>query len=142
MRIYRSIAEDVRFATPADLYRSFTLSELKDHWAIEAAQARKLAPPIVISAQRPPAPSHERYRSMVLVEAARAKVSPEAIFGISKTRPVAYARFRVWRELRELGFSLPGIGRVAGRKHETILSGIRRINKVEPACRLANVLGL
>ncbi len=50
----------------------------------------------------------------------------------SRKRPAAYARFRIYRELRRLGFSFPSIARVAGYDHTSILSGIYTINRREP----------
>lgn len=77
-------------------------------------------------------PSEARYRSMLIQEAQRAGIDPELVLGRQRTRPLCYARFRVWRALRLQGFSLPGIGRVANRDHGTVYCGIRRISALEP----------
>lgn len=79
----------------------------------------------------PRTPSRRRYEAMLKAEAERAKVSLKALLGRSNRRKHCYARFRVWRELREMGCSYTGIGQTAGRHHASILLGIRRIEKVE-----------
>jgi len=50
----------------------------------------------------------------------------------SRKRIPSRARFRIYRELRELGFSFPSIGRAANYDHSSIIHGITRINIEEP----------
>lgn len=130
MRVYRRIAEDVPLASIANAYEPFTLSELRDHRIIEAAQIASQPPPLGIIGPRPRCPSLARYRSMIALEAGKARISPEKCLTKSRTRRACYVRFRVWRELRHMGFSWTGIGKVAGKNHATIIVGVRRIEKV------------
>lgn len=50
----------------------------------------------------------------------------------SRKRPAAFIRFRIFRDLHAAGYSLPSIGMAACQDHTTILSGIRRIEALEP----------
>ena len=68
---------------------------------------------------------------LATMEGAREGYDAQSVLGTSRLRPIAYARFRSWRKLRELGYSLPGIGKAYGKDHTTILAGIRSIKKAE-----------
>lgn len=50
----------------------------------------------------------------------------------SRKKTVALIRFRIYRELHRSGYSYPSIGRIAGYDHTSILSGVRRIDDLEP----------
>lgn len=56
---------------------------------------------------------------------------PEML-GSSRRKAAAHARFRIFRELHDMGFSYPSIGSVAGMDHTSVLHGVVRINELEP----------
>lgn len=69
---------------------------------------------------------------LAVVEGAREGIDDhEKVLGRQQQRPVTRARFRSWRRLRALGYSLPGIGYAYRRDHTTILNGLRSIAKTE-----------
>lgn len=70
---------------------------------------------------------------MLILAAQDGGGDPAKAFGTSRLRTAVYARYRVWRALRKQGFSFPGIGRVAGRHHASVIIGIRAIDKAEAA---------
>lgn len=70
--------------------------------------------------------------SLAVVEGAREGIfDTEKVLGPQRTRPITRARFRSWRRLRALGYSLPGIGFAYRKDHTTILNGLRSIIKVD-----------
>ena len=59
---------------------------------------------------------------------------------LSRKRITSQMRWRVYRKLRELGFSLPAIGKVAGYHHTSILNGLYRLAGRPRNKRLRNML--
>jgi chromosomal replication initiation ATPase DnaA len=53
-------------------------------------------------------------------------VTLEAMYGPSRARKVAYARFEAWACLQAHGLSTVRIGRIFSRDHSTIVSGLKR----------------
>lgn len=74
-------------------------------------------------------PPKALWLALVYTEAAWAGVSPVAVININGNDTSKYARWRVWRVLRLMGYSLPGIGRASGRDHTTILHGLNRLGE-------------
>lgn len=73
------------------------------------------------------APSMTLVRQIVAEEAAHAGIKPEWVFTRDRRGPVAWARARVCKRLRETGrYSLPGIGKQLGIDHSTVLYSTRR----------------
>lgn len=67
-----------------------------------------------------------RVRDAILLVAAKSfDLGPKDILGDSRKRPVAYARHYAMWLLRELGYSLPEIGRQLRRDHSSVLFGVR-----------------
>ena len=83
-------------------------------------------------ASRSKRPSISHYRSVVIEEATKAGVCHQDALSGKRYNGICYARFRAWRRLRDMGYSLPGIGAVSGKHHTSILHGIRQINEMEP----------
>lgn len=50
----------------------------------------------------------------------------EAVLSTSRSQMAVKARLMVWVLLRDLGFSLPEIGRMTNRDHKTVLHGLRK----------------
>ena len=85
--------------------------------------------PSVVRGGRPP---RHAVVLLAVVEGAREGIyDHEKVLGRQQQRPVTRARFRSWRRLRALGYSLPGIGYAYRRDHTTILNGLRSIAKTE-----------
>lgn len=59
-------------------------------------------------------------------------VTYREMLGSSRRKAVSHARFRIFRELHDMGFSYPSIAKVAGLDHTSCLHGVRRINELEP----------
>ena len=70
-------------------------------------------------------PSPSRYRQMIAQQARNLGIDERSVLYGSHFKRDVRARWAVWRELYEKGFSLPGIAKVAGKHHTTILYGIR-----------------
>lgn len=66
-------------------------------------------------------------------DAAKIGVRPEEVaFGVDRRRAICWARARLCRQLRAIGYSLPGIGGVLGLDHTTVLHALRRPVPDEP----------
>lgn len=78
-------------------------------------------------AQNERTPSASRYLAYISQEAAAMDFDPIVALSQSRARGATLCRMRAWKHLRDDGFGLSGIGRVAGKDHTTILSGLRRI---------------
>lgn len=78
-----------------------------------------------------PTPSIAQYRAMLREECDAADVDfADAVTKCREGR-VVRARWRVWAKLREMKYSLPGIGSAANRDHSTILNGLKRLKELE-----------
>lgn len=75
-----------------------------------------------------------RYRKMLTAEAAKVFMTYEEAVS-TRCRKQSRVRFRVFRELYRMGYSLPIIGRVSSRDHTSVLSGLRVIDREEPLDR-------
>jgi chromosomal replication initiation ATPase DnaA len=58
--------------------------------------------------------------------AAKHGLTTAELYGHSKLKKLAHARFEVWACLHAHGMSTPRIGRIFGRDHSTIISGLKR----------------
>jgi hypothetical protein len=67
--------------------------------------------------------------ALVYTESAWANISPVAVLEDRSYHAPAVVRNHVWRVLRLLGYSLPGIGKAFRRDHSTILFGLRSIGE-------------
>lgn len=68
-------------------------------------------------------------RRIVQEVCAETGVSPQQILSPVRTRHIVRARqFAQWRIYREVGISLPAIGRMFDRDHTSVLHSIRRID--------------
>lgn len=65
----------------------------------------------------------------------RTGVPPHEITSKSRVRARARARWLAFKWLRDKGFSLPGIGAVAGVDHTTVIHGLRRLEELAAAAR-------
>jgi len=74
-------------------------------------------------------PPHQLWLALVYTEAAWAGVSPVAVIEGRRLGGAITARYRAYRVLRLMGYSLPGIGRVVGRDHSTIMYGLRKLGE-------------
>lgn len=74
--------------------------------------------------------SRSRYESLLETYGTTYNIKP-SLLAVSSARKYAYIRFKIFRELRDLGFSYPAIGNVAGFHHTSILHGVR-IARGEP----------
>jgi hypothetical protein len=59
-------------------------------------------------------------------------VSFEEFLG-SRRHVAAYARYKIFRELRAMGFSYPSLAKVSGFDHTTVIVGIRALEALERA---------
>lgn len=70
------------------------------------------------------------WRFLVALAARAGGVSPEEILGPSRRRPVAAARqVAIALVFQHTQNSLPGVGRLMGRDHTTVLYSLRRLNR-------------
>lgn len=53
-------------------------------------------------------------------------VAEDDIQGSERWRPLPQARWWIWVRMRDQGFSLPRIGRFAGRDHTSVMYGIEQ----------------
>lgn len=72
---------------------------------------------------------------LAMIEKAVAKVAniedPEELHGRRRDKQYAEARMVVWYvAYNYLGYSYPALGRIYGRDHTTIMSGVRRMSKL------------
>lgn len=75
-------------------------------------------------------------RQIILETAIKHNIKPEAITGVSRSKPVVEARHEaIWRARKERpDMSLPLIGKAfGGRDHTTVLSAIRKIERQRAA---------
>lgn len=61
--------------------------------------------------------------------AGRYHVTVDEMLSDSREEPRPRARQALWLELYHRGWSLPRIGRVIGRDHTTVLTGIRKVRQ-------------
>ncbi len=67
---------------------------------------------------------HERKLLRIREVCEEAGVAYDDVMGKNKTRKVCAVRQRLFYEFREMGMSLPDIGRFFGRDHTTVLHGV------------------
>lgn len=100
-----------------------------DELWIEAAQAYRLQ----VAAMTVPAchPARSNSKRIIAQVADRHGLTVAELMGTTRVRLIAHARQEaMWRISRELGRSLPEIGRMmGGRDHTTVLHGIRAYEK-------------
>lgn len=77
-------------------------------------------------AEMPSATMRRAIRDVARAVATETGIPLDAILGKGKTAPVSEARFRVYAEALEAGFSSAQIGRALGRDHSTVLAGAKR----------------
>lgn len=81
------------------------------------------------TSRRAVAPS--RYYRMMEEEAKRRRLRVSVV--LSKySRRGSRARFAVWRALKLMGYSFPGIAAIGGYDHTSIMHGVSVINREEP----------
>jgi hypothetical protein len=71
-----------------------------------------------------------RTRKLVAEIAREVGCTPEEVFGRRRRHVLVLARWRVARELRNRGYSLPKIGQQLGRDHTSILNALRRLEEM------------
>ncbi len=87
--------------------------------------------------RRAVAPS--RYHQMMEDEAKRRDIPLKAVLA-KFSRKGSRARFSVWRELKLMGYSYPGIARIKGYNHTSVIHGIRIIDLEEPLAVDINIV--
>lgn len=82
----------------------------------------------------PRRPQLSRWVAYATEEALKLGESPDNVLNRKKSRGCWIARWQAFRRLRDEGFSLLGIGRVAGFDHGSVWCGIKRLNELENEC--------
>jgi chromosomal replication initiation ATPase DnaA len=75
-------------------------------------------------------PSVQLVEAVTLRAAIEHGVEPADIMSERRLQKIAIARMTAWKRLRDLGYSLPSIGKAYNRDHTSILSGLRRLKKL------------
>lgn len=70
--------------------------------------------------------SPARYKRMLLEYAERYNINPN-LLAISRKPKYCHVRWRIFKELHDMGFGLSAIGRVSLFDHTTVMSGLRRL---------------
>jgi hypothetical protein len=71
-------------------------------------------------------PRNSLVRQIIAKHADPIGVSLEEVFGRNHHARISWVRARVCKELREMGYSLPGIGRALGIDHTSVMHNVRR----------------
>ncbi len=88
-------------------------------------------PCLKISRPCPTKPSRARYIAILTEECLAASVPLHEALSRSRRQLVVYPRWRTWRRLRAMNFSLPGIGQVAGVDHSSVHHGLARLKQLD-----------
>lgn len=96
------------------------------HLAACAALISHFKPPQTDLAYRGD-PPRALWLALCYTEAAWACVSPVSVVGRAVRHGASEARWRVWRALSFLGYSISGIARASGRDHTTVIYGLKRL---------------
>lgn len=95
------------------------------------ARAKPSATAKAVTARGAKKPPMHLVRALATSHAFAAGISPELLMSPVHSWRVAHPRMRVWKDLRDRGYSLPGIGAVFDRDHTTIMSGLKRLAKLD-----------
>ncbi|MDP5216710.1 helix-turn-helix domain-containing protein [Ruegeria sp. 2205SS24-7] len=66
-----------------------------------------------------------------VIVAVKHGLCPQKLRGHERTRDYTSARFEAFKKSRDLGYTLPQIGRFWNRDHTSVLHGLRRFEEME-----------
>lgn len=114
-----------------DIYGNKAIADVADEFGRSRIAIRNRAIRLGLSfAPVKGRPSRERYETILREECKKDRIPIAVALSKSRRRPEVYARFRTWAHLKDLGFSFPGIGAVAGFDHTSIMNGTRALARL------------
>ena len=71
----------------------------------------------------------EKLMALLRLEASQDGIELSVLLGRSKEKEVSHCRQKCFHMMREMGYSCSAIGRLFGRDHTTVLSGIKQYQR-------------